>query len=207
MVEKKIEGKIRVLGLDDWWLNELAQCDRDAVQQAYGPDKGEIKGTLSWTTQSRISFLTNVADWLKGEDTRFTAYKFIKKADEIWPDEASVIDRHFALSSMCKVFYRWRDVDEFALEAAIAACERSVSMHHEAVIAFKQPAHILPWGNGLPGHYCFKQLAIIEEKRGHFVEALKLCEEAKQDGWADDWDKRMERLRKKAAKGTTSKAK
>jgi hypothetical protein len=199
MVEKKIEGKIRVLGLDDWWLNELTQCDRDAVQQSYGPDQGEIEGTLSWTTQSRISFLTNVADWLKGEDTRFTAYKFIKKADEIWPDEAAAIQRHFALSAMCKVYYRWRDTDEFALDAAIASCKRSISMQHEAAIALRATGQIT-WGTGLPGHYCFKQLAIIEEKRGNFTEAVTICEEAKLEGWMDDWDKRIARLEKKAAK-------
>ncbi|WP_458790893.1 hypothetical protein [Yoonia sp. MH D7] len=204
MVEKAIEGKIRVLGLESWWHEELTPEDRDAVEQSYGPDQGEIEGSLSWTTQSRISFLTNVADWLKGEGTRFTAYKFIAKADNIWPDDAPAIDRHFALSVMCKVFYRWRDVDKFALEAAIDACRRSVLMHQEALVAFKQPAHILPWGSGLPGHYCFKQLAIIEEKRGNFEDALKLCDEAKQAGWTDDWDKRVVRLRKKLAKDKKS---
>lgn len=202
MVEKKIDGLVRVLGLDDWWLHELTQCDRDAVHKSYGPGHGESEGTLSWTTQSRIGFLTNVADWLKGEDTRSTAYKFIQKADEIWPDGASAIDRHFALAAMCRVFYRWRDTDEFALDAAIAACKRSLSMHHEVAIVFRQPVHVLPWGSGLPSHHCFKQLAIIEEKRGHFAEAIDLCEEAKQEGWLGDWDKRMARLRKKAAKAS-----
>ena len=175
-------------------------ADREALYGFYGPGQGVIEGKLLWTSQSRIKFLANIAEWLNKEDTRPTAYKCIAKADEIWPDDASIIDRHFALSTMCKVFYRWRDADEFALDKAISACWRSVAMQHEAAAAFKQPGHALPWGNGLPGHYCFTKLAIIEEKRGNVSAAIEVCGDAIQGGWPGDWEKRIARLRKKEAK-------
>lgn len=200
MSEVRIDGTVRVLGLSDWWSKELKECDRDAIKRYYGPGQGTRDGALKSTSESRVSFLTNIASWLNREDSRFTAYKCIDKADEIWPDNASVLDQHFGLSTMCKVFYRWRETDAFALDRAVEACRRSISIHHEAAAAFRAEVTEV-WGEEFfPGHYCFKQLAIIEEKNGNLSEAIRICEEAKQEGWSGDWDKRIARLRKRLAK-------
>jgi hypothetical protein len=38
------------------------------------------------------------------------------------------------------------------------------------------------------------------EKQGKFDEAIALCEQAKAQGWADDWDKQIKTLKKKKIK-------
>ncbi len=49
----------------------------------------------------------------------------------------------------------------------------------------------------LPSHKGYEQLAIILNKQGKDDEAIKLCNEAKNQGWAGDWDKRIARYSKK----------
>jgi len=49
----------------------------------------------------------------------------------------------------------------------------------------------------IPRHYGYDQLAIIYEKQGKFKEAIKLCETGRSQGWANEFDKRLVRLRKK----------
>lgn len=105
----------------------------------------------------------------------------LAKADEIWPDQASVIDLHFGPQHRCEVYYRWRDVDDFALDEAISSCRRSVAIQKDAAAALRKQGFVT-WGNGIPGHHCFRQLAIIEEKRGNLDDAISLCKEARKEG-------------------------
>ena len=50
---------------------------------------------------------------------------------------------------------------------------------------------------GLPAHAGFTQLAIIRDKQKRYTDAIELCVEAKRQGWADNWDKRIARYQKK----------
>lgn len=119
---------------------------------------------------------------------------FAKKAMEFCEIDIPVLDRHFALHNQCVSLYRMRDADPFALEGAIAACEASIAIHEQAAHEAKSVlGHI-------PSHHCFRQLRIIEEKRGNFNRAIELCEMAKAGGWSDDWDKDIARLRRKKDK-------
>lgn len=52
----------------------------------------------------------------------------------------------------------------------------------------------------LPSHHGYKQLAIILEKRGDYVAACALSEQAREQGWKGDWDARIARLNKRSAK-------
>ena len=52
----------------------------------------------------------------------------------------------------------------------------------------------------LPSHHGYKQLAIILEKRGDYVAAAALSEQAREQGWKGDWDTRIARLNKRIAK-------
>ncbi len=57
------------------------------------------------------------------------------------------------------------------------------------------------WGDAtLPSHVGYKQLAIILEKEKKYDKAIALCNQAKREGWNDDWDKRIERCEKKLKK-------
>ena len=51
----------------------------------------------------------------------------------------------------------------------------------------------------MPAHKGFGQLAIIEEKRKNFEAAIQISKAALEQGWAGDWEKRIERCSKKIA--------
>jgi hypothetical protein len=46
-------------------------------------------------------------------------------------------------------------------------------------------------------HAGYNQLSIIREKQGNWLEVIKLAKQAKAEGWAGDWDKRIEKAKKK----------
>ena len=52
----------------------------------------------------------------------------------------------------------------------------------------------------LAQHSGYRQLCIIREKQGNHSEVIRLAEQAKSEGWVGDWDKRIERAKKKIEK-------
>lgn len=192
-------GDIEYHGLTDWWLYEFTAEDRDLVRNTYSPmglpNYRIDQGQMADSTQSTAAFASGVAGWFNKEDTRHIGYKFIAKADEYAETDLPPMTVHFAMQGQCQFFYRWRDVDEFALDEAIRACERGISVSKEAAAALKAT-----WGKLDVSHYCFKQLVIIEEKRGNIDRAMALSRQAQTEGWMGDWDARIARLKKKAAK-------
>ncbi|MDR1398623.1 MAG: hypothetical protein LBJ41_01695 [Treponema sp.] len=54
---------------------------------------------------------------------------------------------------------------------------------------------------GMPVHTGYKQLCIICEKQGFWDEVINIAEQAKEEGWRGDWDKRIEKANKKLMLG------
>ena len=52
-------------------------------------------------------------------------------------------------------------------------------------------------GLPLPGHVGYKQLCIIMEKQKNYEEVSRLSKIAKEQGWSGDWDRRIEKCKKK----------
>ena len=100
---------------------------------------------------------------------------------------------HFFYSTKLEVFYKDRDLRPNGLELAIQSCEQQIANAPAAATAFKQK-----YDGNLPAHKGYSQLAIILEKQKRYDEAISLCEKAKSQGWAGDWDKRLERCDKRA---------
>ena len=142
-----------------------------------------------------FGYLSNAAVWFNKEGYRHCAYAFIDKAYEASTTDLNPLDVHFAYMNHCKVFYRWRKEDDEALDRAVMACERGIEIQAAAAGAWEQA-----YGDALPRHYCFWQLAVIEEKRGNFLRAIELCDAAQAGGWNGDWLSRRERLERKRAK-------
>jgi hypothetical protein len=46
-------------------------------------------------------------------------------------------------------------------------------------------------------HTGYKQLCIIMERHGNYAEVIRLATQAKKEGWYGDWDKRIEKAKKK----------
>lgn len=128
------------------------------------------------------------------DDSRIVRFKHIDL-----DNDSEVLSQHFECLEMIKTHYRERDKNPGALAAAIAACKRQIQIAPQAARAF---LHQYP-GTGLPDHTGFKQLAIIRAKQANYEEAIRLCEQARDQGWTQgctsvepDWDKRIERYRK-----------
>jgi len=52
-------------------------------------------------------------------------------------------------------------------------------------------------GLPLPEHVGYKQLCIIMEKQKNYDEVIRLSKIAKEQGWSGDWDRRIEKCKKK----------
>jgi hypothetical protein len=101
------------------------------------------------------------------------------------------VDRHFALQALAQAAYRLREVHPEALEDAEAACREQILLADVAGPALRDEF------GSKPSHHGYKQLSIILEKQKRYGEALEVVEQARDQGWDGDWDKRAERLSRK----------
>ena len=191
----KIEGEIEYFGLQDWWLNDFTNEEQNIILSIYQPmGLGEnrlIKGKIISTSQTVIGLLSALSGWFKKPEYRKIGYKIIKKAEELTSDKIPVLDLHFLYQSKIEIYYRNRDNDEFALSSAIEACKQQIGISEKAKIAFIKEMGLLP------SHVGYKQLCIIMEKQNNYDEVIRLSTIAKEQGWNGDWDKRIEKCKKK----------
>jgi len=196
---KRPAGLIGYYGLADWWLTTFTNEEREQIISLYQPLGGLgtslVEGNISHSSGSAAGLITGLAGWFSKEPDRHIAYKLLAKAQELL-DTAPVLDRHFFCQAKIQIYYRFRDLDDLALEKAVEGCKQQIAMSHEAAKAFKAEFGM----KQLPRHVGFEQLAIIREKQKEFQDAISVCERAAQEGWGGGWDKRIERLKKKVAK-------
>ena len=83
-----------------------------------------------------------------------------------------------------------------ALGAAISACERQIAFALRAAEFFRREYPTC----SLPAHYGFTQLAIIRDKQGDWLEAIRLSRIALEQGWDGNWEDRIVRCEKKMKK-------
>lgn len=179
---------------DDWWRSAFTHEERRRIEEAFKP-----LGSISAESLARsddLSSLGNLAGHLNTEGLRHLGYRVLDRAETLLTPSTRTLSQHFYLADRGSFYYRWRDIDEGALKQSILAYERQISIAAEAAKAFKTSS-----GGGLiPGHAGYRQLRIIREKQGDYTAALQLCEQAKQQGWADDWDKHTARIKKRMVK-------
>ena len=123
------------------------------------------------------------------------ADKVIIKAEEVDLQSVDILDLHFLYSNLGKFFYGIRDTNPHALARAIDACEKQIAIAPKAIIACN-----LAFNGTLTSHYGYKQLAIIREKLKDYAGAVRLCQQALDQGWDGDWQKRISKLQEKIAK-------
>lgn len=124
-----------------------------------------------------------------------------------------LMQKHFELLEAIQSNYKLRDKEPGALEKAIAACNQQISIAPEVAQLFHQEFEELnqfaveqgkqllsETAAALPTHTGYIQLAIIREKQGRLAEAICLCREAQEQGWAGDWEKRIARCQKQQAR-------
>jgi len=189
------EGHVEYYNLQDWWLNTLTADERNTLLTIYKPlgfssdslNHGKIKSS----SQSVVSYLSNLSGWVKKPEYRKIGYKLIEKAEDSVSNRTPVVDRHFLYQAKLELYYRNREIDNFALPYAIEACKQQIALSTKAKQAF------LNEFDELPSHKGYEQLCIIMEKQKKYDAVIRLANEAKSQGWAGDWDKRIEKCTKK----------
>ena len=185
-------GDIFRYGLDEWWLSEFSQSEREQIADTYRPmgtsGRPLVEGNA--TRQPELHpgpFLANLATWVAKPALGDLALRIAEKAASFDTLPSDLTQAHFMFANLCKVFYRFRDTQPGAIDKAVWACEQDIALSPKL-----NPRSL--GGGVVVAHYCFKQLSIIEEKRGNLDRAISLCREAIAQGWNGDWEKRITRI-------------
>jgi tetratricopeptide (TPR) repeat protein len=187
--------------LTGWWVTTFTPEERALIAARFRP----MGSSTTWLTRdavvaipgSAVSFLSNLAGWFQVAEERHLAMAMLERAEELASAGArrDVLDQHFMYMMEIQTNYKDRDDRPGALDAAIAACYAQIAISRRALAQFRKE-----YGDFLPAHTGFTQLAIIREKQGDFDEAIALCKRARDEGWMGDWDKRIERCTRKKEK-------
>lgn len=200
--QKKSPNEGGVLGqfdLWDWWHESFEEEEKRYILEKYNPFPDYPQGK-SVLTHGNISiahpraFLSSTALWFNNLEGFSIALKFMDKAQEFPASDFEAFDYHFDCYERIRFYYRWRDEHEGALDSAIRACKEQIAIAHDAA-----PACLKRFGT-LPQHTGYEQLAIIYEKQGLLEEAIAICEQGRAQGWANDFEKRLARLKSRLAK-------
>ncbi len=202
----RIEGQIGYFNLSEWWVNTFTEKERNYIVKKYRPmaggttgaDRNSLtEGKILSTTQTVGMFLSGLSTWFSDSiEDRDIARRILKKATEIIDSKNDVMGLHFTFQALIEVWYRDRDTVSHALDEAVNACKRQIDIAPQAAKAFKKEYP----KNHLPSHVGFEQLTIIYGKQSKYSDAIQVAKEAKKQGWAGDWDKRIERYEKKQNK-------
>lgn len=133
------------------------------------------------------------------------------ESNKEWAAAQDIMHRHFELNSALNLAYSRRNVD--GIEPAISACNKSIDLAPKAMQAFRDEHRFwaewrksdsltstsnIPRGPFRPvSHPGYKQLAIIREREKDYREAIRICQQARKQGWKGDWDVRIQRCQTK----------
>jgi hypothetical protein len=143
-----------------------------------------------------------------------------QKENKSLKEKENILDLHFKYNELIKEYYKKRNEEPEALKKAINYCKKQIDIADKAMESFKKEykermkrtyefeSNKTTFEEYLrkekkkhpfdpPSHRGFKQLAIIKYKQERYKEVIELCKKAKKQGWNGDWDKRIERARKK----------
>ncbi len=128
---KKIKGDIGFYGLEDWWLNDLTEEQRNIILITYvpfgGSEKELIEGDIKSSSQSIVQFLATLASWFNGNDDRHIARIILNKTITLIDRNTYVLDLHFMYQHMIQIYYRDRSILEY-YNKAIWACNEQIKL-------------------------------------------------------------------------------
>lgn len=96
--KSKVGGRIGYYGLDQWWLNNLTEEDRNRIKERFNPlgfSTGLTDGEIGYSNQSALSFLSDLSGWFGKKEDRHIAYKILDEAKRLANTDSSHLDTHF----------------------------------------------------------------------------------------------------------------
>ena len=209
-----IKGPIGTLGLEDWFTTALDDEEQGFLTVAYArlanrdvlvtEDSGDIYAQRS-VRQGRMGWrFGGLAHTFRDPEYRHIARRIIQKGEQVCILN-DVLDLHFVYAWMIDIYYRDRDTTPTGLAETISVCQKQIDISDAAKEAFLSapPTHPYDylWKDPeLPGHPGYRRLCIIREKQREYEEAIRLATQALDQGWNDNWQKRIDRCQKRLKK-------
>jgi hypothetical protein len=195
-VKPQINGYIGFFNLSDWWLSEFSLEERTYIEDRFKPlgssGKPLTQKKIGSTSETVFNFLNSLSGWFNKKTDISISHRIIEKAESLITQNTRVMDKHFLFGAKIKSFYKDRD-NPVSLAKAIEACEQQIDLSPQALLAFKKKKYI-------PSHRGYEQLCIIRENQKDYESAAFLAKKALRQGWAGDWEGRIDRCKKKADK-------
>jgi len=98
---------------------------------------------------------------------------------------------HEHFTERIQYYFRRRLSDPVALHRAIRYCERQIEYAPVAKRAYQMD----PMVTELPEHPGYDILVTLYEEAEEWEKALRLSQEAKEEGWGGDWEERIQQLK------------
>jgi len=208
---EKQAGLIGYWGLSDWWQTSFSEEEKDYITYRVrtmraGP-RALTEGTpfipTNSTHNSASFFLVNLINWFTAPRDNSIARRIALKALDLAID---VDDVASSLKWIIRLYHKARKTVPSALVVVEKSCKQLINLtpdilekrkdYYELRYPSFHPDQYAPLGNNVGYDY----LVIILEKRKEYSEVIRLCTEAKNQGWEGNWDQRIDRCKKRLLK-------
>lgn len=204
-----MKGMIFYYNLNQWWNNELSDSDKNVIFNNYCPigmtkddiykeffeaeEPGKRFNGKNFYNIKDYEFLSNILPWIKKYYD--TGKKVAQKIEELIfnKDIDELISVHFTLTILMEFYYRHRSIDA-CLDKAMFLGYKDIEFSNIFAEEFMKRY------NEIPQSASYEQIGIILEREKRYYEAIELCEKGKTQGWANDFDKRVNRIKAKINK-------
>jgi len=134
-------------------------------------------GHLTGSSQSAVSFLTDLAGWFQKDPDRPIAYRILQKAEELVTPGTAIMDLHFLYQVKIETTYRDSHIPK-GRERVLQACRQLIAIVPQAAAEFRKQ-YLGP----LVEHRGFQRLAALHEYGKEYTQAIAVCKEALSQGW------------------------
>lgn len=184
--EAVISAILKNFDLDTWFYSTF---DKDEIEIILETCPYFTEDVTAFSFNSAALLLAHCIQCFTNEPNYSICRKFANKIDDILsikkPKSESL---HLIYMFLISFFYKYREQDD-CLDKAVECCNKQIAIAKRVKKAL-----------GDVEHHGYKQLAIIEKKQHNWSRVIELCNQAKQEGWAGDWDNRISEAEKALAK-------
>lgn len=197
-------GYIEYFQLESFWEESFSKEERQYITDTFipmeigntnQPKRILTEGSISYSSESAATFLSNLASWFDDPKDRDISKRFIEKSLSLLEESNNLVDLHYALSSAITIYYKERG-DALVMQKIIYLCYKQIEISKKVIPDLRKELYLTK-KEPLPTHKGYEQLAVILKKQKNFKEVIQICEKAKKEGWAGNWDKRIEYANKK----------